>query len=170
MKNVFLGIAAVLMLVACVETTAVSVQPVRLSSSQLALVKGQVVENFKDPGSAQFRRIVTYRVANGDTATCGEVNGKNSFGAYVGFKQFYVRSNGQTVKRSYVDQDSSFGLARTACNQAAQGQGLAGLVAFQVREVQRGRAQRDEGCGPSGFGGNGPSMTYNRYQPNGHGQ
>lgn len=122
MKNVFLGIAAVLMLVACVETTAVSVQPVRLSSSQLALVKGQVVENFKDPGSAQFRRIVTYRVANGDTATCGEVNGKNSFGAYVGFKQFYVRSNGQTVKRSYVDQDSSFGLARTACNQAAQGQ------------------------------------------------
>jgi len=39
----------------------------------------------KDPSSAQFRNE---RVTK-DGIVCGEVNGKNSFGAYSGFARFY---------------------------------------------------------------------------------
>jgi hypothetical protein len=41
----------------------------------------------KDPGSAQFRNV---RVESfeGGKVVCGQINGKNSYGGYVGFKQF----------------------------------------------------------------------------------
>lgn len=38
-----------------------------------------------DPASAQFRNV-----ADRDGAVCGEINGKNRMGAYVGFTRFYV--------------------------------------------------------------------------------
>lgn len=42
----------------------------------------------KDPDSLQFRNE---RVSRTDaTITCGEMNGKNSFGAYVGFRRYIV--------------------------------------------------------------------------------
>ena len=42
----------------------------------------------KDPDSLQFRNE---RVSKIDpTITCGEVNGKNSFAGYVGFRRFIV--------------------------------------------------------------------------------
>jgi len=60
----------------------------------IAAAKESVAHDFKDPSSAQFRdvRIV---ITNGEKnpkekihAVCGEVNAKNSFGAYTGFKRF----------------------------------------------------------------------------------
>ena len=47
--------------------------------------------SFKDPGSAQFRND-TLRL-NG--YLCGEVNSKNSYGAYVGFKKFVGNLGGE---------------------------------------------------------------------------
>lgn len=44
-----------------------------------------VADQLKDPSSAQFKDV--RRV---DDAVCGEVNGKNSFGAYSGFQRFFV--------------------------------------------------------------------------------
>ncbi len=43
--------------------------------------------DLKDPSSAQFRnvRVVSY---NGGRLVCGEINAKNSYGAYVGFAGF----------------------------------------------------------------------------------
>jgi hypothetical protein len=46
-----------------------------------------------DPFSAQFRALRSGR--NG--AVCGQVNGKNRMGAYVGFKDFVVGRDGTTV-------------------------------------------------------------------------
>lgn len=48
--------------------------------------KGRAAAAFqlKDPGSAQFRG--DYVTSTG--SVCGEINGKNSFGAYVGFKRY----------------------------------------------------------------------------------
>jgi hypothetical protein len=44
----------------------------------------------KDPDSLQFRNE---RVSKADpTITCGEMNGKNGFGGYVGFRRFIVSS------------------------------------------------------------------------------
>lgn len=53
-----------------------------------------VTKDFKDPGSAQFRNDVAYRPPKpkdeNDFIVCGEVNGKNLYGGYVGFQKYYV--------------------------------------------------------------------------------
>lgn len=54
--------------------------------------KATVTNRFKDPDSAKFRNL--FISDKGVTTLCGEVNAKNSYGAYVGFRRFY--SNGST--------------------------------------------------------------------------
>lgn len=49
-------------------------------------IKAGVAAEFRDPSSAQFRNI-----KEGTEATCGEVNAKNAFGAYTGFREFAYR-------------------------------------------------------------------------------
>ena len=61
-----------------------------------------VAYGLRDPGSARFRNIrtVTYPTPAGRVASyvCGEVNGKNVYGGYVGFRRFYVgEMKGQLV-------------------------------------------------------------------------
>ncbi len=70
----------------------------------------------KDPDSAKFRNWAAYEVSNGDRIVCGEVNAKNSYGAYVGFDPFYVRLRG----RETISAQTS-GAAVTGCNRAASG-------------------------------------------------
>lgn len=50
-------------------------------------VKVALKANLKDPSSVQFRNV---RLIN-NVIVCGEYNGKNSFGGYVGFEPFYGR-------------------------------------------------------------------------------
>lgn len=87
-------IATALLVAACAETTPVPTQRTAVSSSQVNLAKAAITENFKDPRSAQFQRIVGYRVGDLDTIVCGEINAKNSLGGYVGFRRFYARLRG----------------------------------------------------------------------------
>ena len=86
----------------------------------LNLMKEEIVKDFHDPESARFRNIRLYNTngsiteqlyelrtkkfeeLNSDTLLnilnynsesfqlCGEVNARNGFGAYVGYKKFYV--------------------------------------------------------------------------------
>lgn len=51
-----------------------------------------VTKDFKDPSSAQFRNEYVIDKSGGEYIVCGEVNGKNSYGAYVGFEQYYFTS------------------------------------------------------------------------------
>ena len=53
----------------------------------MEVVQARMVNELKDPDSAKFRnvRIVTY--LNG-AVVCGEINAKNSYGGYVGFRRF----------------------------------------------------------------------------------
>lgn len=51
------------------------------------------IDRLKDPDSAQFRNLVVRKIFK-DNGTvlynvCGEINAKNSFGGYVGFRPFY---------------------------------------------------------------------------------
>ena len=48
--------------------------------------KNAVIELLKDPESARFKNLRTYN----ESIVCGEVNAKNSYGGYVGFKRFFV--------------------------------------------------------------------------------
>lgn len=53
------------------------------------LAREAVKNNLKDPESAQFRNETII-----GTSACGEVNAKNSYGGYVGFKRYLFASNG----------------------------------------------------------------------------
>lgn len=57
------------------------------NESKLTIIKNSVSEGLRDPSSANFRNIK--EVTHFDRQfVCGEVNGKNIYGAYVGFQWF----------------------------------------------------------------------------------
>jgi hypothetical protein len=49
--------------------------------------KANLTETFKDPQSAQYRSLFISKYGDA-RVLCGEVNGKNSYGGYVGFRRF----------------------------------------------------------------------------------
>jgi hypothetical protein len=60
----------------------------------------------KDGDSAKFRNLYVKTQFSGqyvgtkfvnDVATCGEVNAKNGYGAYTGFRRFYVLGSSVTI-------------------------------------------------------------------------
>lgn len=59
-----------------------------LSPEEIAAVKDVVGEKMSDPDSAKFRKIVAGKFKDGVVQVCGEVNGKNKFGGYVGYIRF----------------------------------------------------------------------------------
>ena len=68
------------------------VEIVELSDTQFSTVKSAVRQNMKDPDSAQFGRYVAFRTTDSEGEqtdyVCGYVNGKNSFGGYVGMTPY----------------------------------------------------------------------------------
>ncbi len=54
----------------------------------------------KDPESAEYRNI---RRVDRSSMICGEVNAKNAFGAYTGFKPFVVNGSGAKLNFSVDD-------------------------------------------------------------------
>lgn len=62
--------------------------------------KKLVARDLKDPASAQFRDVH----ANGP-AVCGEINSKNSYGAYVGFRRFVVIDGRARVEMDLASVD-----------------------------------------------------------------
>lgn len=55
-----------------------------------AIKKAQAVvaNKLKDPDSAKFRNVAIKQNYTGAKFVCGQVNGKNSYGAYAGSSQF----------------------------------------------------------------------------------
>lgn len=67
----------------------------------------------KDPDSAKFRnvRLVDF---NGGQIVCGEINGKNSYGAYVGYVPFVASPKEATLMESEQGQRAVAGAAANA--------------------------------------------------------
>nr|WP_286087766.1 hypothetical protein [Enterobacter asburiae] len=64
----------------------------------ISLAKSEVSANLKDPASAQFRNVKVSKMTDAEdgrvvAVVCGEINGKNGFGAYAGFHPFFVELN-----------------------------------------------------------------------------
>ncbi len=89
MKRSFVLICAAL--VGCAETVPVAAVPGTAAAPEVAQARALVVYDFFDPSSPLFRNERVYALENGDKVICGEVNGKNRMGAYVGFSPFYIR-------------------------------------------------------------------------------
>lgn len=90
MRRAIVGLVAVaavcgLMLVGCGEKE----DSARMKEIKVQRVaQGFVLANLKDPESAEFRD---------QKGLCGEVNAKNSFGGYTGFKRFMAASEEMVV-------------------------------------------------------------------------
>lgn len=54
-----------------------------------------VRRELKDPGAAQFKDVRANYTEEFDVVACGQVNAKNEFGGYTGFRRFV--SGGQSV-------------------------------------------------------------------------
>ena len=63
----------------------------------ILLTKENIQRQLKDPESAQFRDVKVVINTLNEKAVCGEVNAKNSYGGYTGFKPFYT-IDGQDIK------------------------------------------------------------------------
>lgn len=74
---------------ACVEVRAAG-----FDLAQFTLdAKASLVTNYKDPGTVQFRDVYVIRWEDKGRevySLCGEINAKNSYGAYIGFVPFFV--------------------------------------------------------------------------------
>lgn len=78
------NVALVIFLIAVVATLAalVALGP---DAWRAHKAKSAVAENLIDPDSAKFRNVEII-----GSYVCGEVNGKNGFGAYAGYQKFAV--------------------------------------------------------------------------------
>ncbi|GLQ26116.1 hypothetical protein [Sulfitobacter pacificus] len=95
-----LGLIAVL-ITGCAAPV-VATKRIPISKSQTATIKETTAYNLKDPGSAQFRNIRqierTHQDGTKSLLVCGEVNGRNAFGGYVGFSTFHGTLQGRKFK------------------------------------------------------------------------
>ena len=85
-----------------------------LTDASLDAAKNQM----KDPGSVQFRNVRLVSHPNGKLI-CGEINAKNTYGGYVGFRLFAASPLGATTlvtggRYVEVDELANVGL-RAAC-------------------------------------------------------
>lgn len=72
-------------------------------SNEAGAAKSRVADQLRDPASAQFREVKVVRQADGSSAVCGEVNGKNAYGGYVGFRGFVVRGSEVHIRNDDIN-------------------------------------------------------------------
>lgn len=74
----------------------------------IGIGKNAVRSRLKDPKSAEFKNIYVFVGKNNVPVICGQVNSKNSFGAYVGFQRFVTAGSSElTFLQSDADDFDS---------------------------------------------------------------
>lgn len=114
MRNLLFAAAAALVASGCMNTEQVNTKPLPPSGSEVSTVSSNIADLMKDPDSAKFRNWSGYSLSNGDRVICGQVNAKNSYGAYTGYEVFYVRLNGNIIKSRIVGGSATSGCANAA--------------------------------------------------------
>lgn len=70
-------------------------------NAAIADAKKEIAKDLRDPESAQYRKENAARMPRG-FLVCGEINSKNGFGGYTGFKPFLF----YTGKLIVIDEES----------------------------------------------------------------
>ena len=96
----------------------------------VATAKAAITRNFKDPATAQWRNVFVSHPSDGAPALCGEVNARNGFGAYVGFRSFYFHEGWiEPLPMVAEDQGSEFFEKMKAISCSARAEALPDQVA-----------------------------------------
>jgi len=88
--------------------------PVHESAVEVAL--DLLTNPLKDPDSARYRRTFLSEWTAGRFALCGEVNAKNSYGGYVGYRRFYAGDDVSAVEIESDTQNYFIGRYNTFCS------------------------------------------------------
>ncbi len=101
-------IILIFILVVCCQPDPTKKAAKDMEAKQLALVersRNNVALMLKDPASAKFRNSYFSLALIGGKeipVTCGEVNAKNSFGAYTGYERFIAPATGISYLESQI--------------------------------------------------------------------
>lgn len=109
LRATVLTAATVATLLVCTSAIAISLGFVPGSSAYDRKKAQEIVRgSMLDGESARFRNVARHSAAMNDAmpvSVCGEVNGKNAFGAYVGFRRFIVDITKSTAEIDPADAD-----------------------------------------------------------------
>jgi hypothetical protein len=73
-----------------------------LAPAERAALATTLSQTLKDPGSAQFKWMpIVLLERDGITDYCGLLNGRNTYGGYVGYQKFYAQLN-RNDKGEYI--------------------------------------------------------------------
>lgn len=110
-------IAAALLIAACAQYESIEVAPV--TRAERAQIERITADQLKDPGAAQFRNIQRVNATLTDQTrqnyVCGEVNGKNLYGAYTGFKVFRGKFIGDRFFLDIITNHETDAIYRMGC-------------------------------------------------------
>lgn len=81
--------------------------PIIIDVYKIKKAENMIKSRMKDPSSAQFRNIKIKSDSLVDEV-CGEVNGRNSMGGYVGFSLFIVTMYKDGDKEPFVQWQSQY--------------------------------------------------------------
>ena len=71
-------------------------------NKNIETAKKSIEEHLLDPSSVQYRNVKTYS----DNVVCGEMNGKNKMGGYVGYKPFIYKQDDINLDVSSTEIDA----------------------------------------------------------------
>jgi hypothetical protein len=92
-KNKIIGaLLAALVFISFLSGCGKSKQELRIED-----LEKRISATLTDPGSAQFRNV---QLSQDQKYLCGEINGKNKLGGYVGFKDFAVSDRDEYIDDS----------------------------------------------------------------------
>jgi hypothetical protein len=106
-------------LAGCVSSPIVSERTVPATPREIAQIEAAVRYQLIDPSSAMFRsisvRVATLADGTSYRYACGEANGKNRLGGYVGFHVFTGHFEGASFIMDYTDTETA-SLASDICS------------------------------------------------------
>jgi hypothetical protein len=92
MKTIIVASLFLYSTTAICEVSMSSIQKEKLISEKQQVISAKL----KDPDSAKFRNVFISNLTYEPTV-CGEINAKNSYGAYGGYEIFYVSNDGAKI-------------------------------------------------------------------------
>lgn len=103
-------------------------------ASEIGTAQSVIKNLMKDPDSTNFKSVREITNAQGERFVCGEVNSKNSYGGYVGFKMFAYQGGRAVIDGSFSTPDDYEFLA------------LSGCAGHDVEKVALANKQAKVGC------------------------
>lgn len=108
-KFIILGVSLTILISACSNTDSTpdsKSSDAAKKESYIELNQERIKGQLKDPESARFRNVFvsnTIYISDDTPMVCGEVNAKNSFGGYTGFKRFVSHGSVQLIEANMAD-------------------------------------------------------------------